>query len=191
MFFGKNYIEKYKNFLDQDQCEFYISLFENSQNSERFSRKFGNYLGLNLNLNEDTFLSTKLYQCLDDYKTKNKFLINGIFRWGLENNCNIQKYFPGKSYSNEHCEHSPEYPYRMLAWMVYLNTIQEGGNTFWPQQKYKSSPVSGSLYIWPSFWTHSHHGISAEKEVKYIITGWCSYDSIYFNKIEHSVADGL
>jgi hypothetical protein len=177
MVFGKNYIEKYKNFLDYDQCKFYISLFENSENSKHFSRKFGNYVALSLNLNEDTFLSTKLYQSLGDYRTKNKFLIDDVFRWGLESDCNIQKYFPGKSYSNEHCEHSPEHPYRILAWMIYLNTIKEGGHTYWPQQKYKSPPISGSLYIWPASWTHSHYGIPAEKEVKYIITGWCTYDS--------------
>ena len=34
----------------------------------------------------------------------------------------------------------------------------------------------GKLYIWPSGFTHTHHGIPAVKSFKYILTGWCSYE---------------
>ena len=59
--------------------------------------------------------------------------------------------------------------------MAYLNTINYKGGTIWPQQNFISSPKEGDLYIWPAGWTHSHYGMAAPEETKYILTGWCSF----------------
>ena len=67
---------------------------------------------------------------------------------------------------------------RVLAWMVYLNDIKKDGGTRWPQQNFTSKPRSGDLYIWPAGWTHSHYGVPALKETKYIVTGWCSFHGV-------------
>ena len=59
--------------------------------------------------------------------------------------------------------------------MIYLNTINKGGGTHWPQQEFTTKARVGDLYIWPAGWTHSHKGIVAPEEEKYIITGWSSF----------------
>ena len=64
---------------------------------------------------------------------------------------------------------------RLLGWMVYLNNITNKGGTCWPQQNFTSEPREGDLYIWPAAWTHSHYGIPAPQEMKYIMTGWCGF----------------
>lgn len=91
---------------------------------------------------------------------------------------NIQKYSPGKSYNMFHYENNGDVIHgkRLLAYMTYLNTIDEGGETEFLYQNMKIKPIQGLTLIWPAHWTHTHRGVSAPKETKYIITGWYSYD---------------
>ena len=56
--------------------------------------------------------------------------------------------------------------------MFYLNDIEEGGGTHFPQQDITLKPKQGDLHIFPAQWTHVHHGIVAPREDKYIVTGW-------------------
>jgi len=81
------------------------------------------------------------------------------------------------SYAGEHMEHGKDVfdSKRLLAWMIYLNTVTDGGGTRWPQQNFKAKARVGDLLIWPAGWTHSHHGIVSNTETKYIVTGWCEF----------------
>ena len=98
----------------------------------------------------------------------------------MDNSYNLQKYNPGQGYHISHCENmgGPSL-LRVLAWMFYLNTVNDEGETSFDNYNMKTPAVEGSLLIWPAFWTHFHHGIMSSTETKYIATGWCSYaDSI-------------
>ena len=66
---------------------------------------------------------------------------------------------------------------RMLAWMIYLNDVTEGGETEFPSQEIKFQPRTGDLLFWPAYWTHPHHGLPSSSQIKYIISGWFSYES--------------
>ena len=110
---------------------------------------------------------------LNEYKEQHPFLTTEIGPWNTHEDCNYQKYEPGTCYKSEHCEHNYSFPLRILAWMFYCNNIKKGGETNFPQQKIKVKPKEGTLVIWPAFWTHSHMGIKAPNETKYIVTGWC------------------
>ena len=59
--------------------------------------------------------------------------------------------------------------------MTYLNDVEKGGGTEWIHQKLKVKPEKGKTVIWPAEWTHTHRGIVAPKETKYIATGWYGY----------------
>jgi hypothetical protein len=59
--------------------------------------------------------------------------------------------------------------------MTFLNDIKYKGETEWYYQKLKVKPKKGLTFIWPADWTFTHRGIPAEKEIKYIATGWYSY----------------
>ena len=115
-----------------------------------------------------------LSDSLNEYTNKHNFL--KTLCWGITKGFNIQKYQPGDVYDVEHMEHGPAgMSHRVLVWMFYLNSIKKNGGTCWPQQNFTSKPRGGDLYIWPAAWTHSHHGIAAPNEIKYIITGWCEF----------------
>jgi len=76
-------------------------------------------------------------------------------------------------YSVWHCEQGPESSAnRVLAWMVYLNDVEEGGETEFLYQSFKQKSVKGTLLIWPASFTHTHRGNPPYSNNKYIITGW-------------------
>lgn len=172
----KNYIEKYENILSNSECEYYINLYESSE-SKKLLSSIGNYSGVAVDLKQEVQLTNKISIGIDRYKLKYKFLNGMPHVWGIQSWCNLQKYSPGNAYYGEHMEHGPNNysSTRVLAWMIYLNTVKHGGGTRWPQQNYTSKSKAGSLIIWPASWTHSHYGIVATKECKYILTGWCSF----------------
>ncbi len=60
---------------------------------------------------------------------------------------------------------------RTLAWMVYLNDVEEGGETEWLYQQRKIKPTKGTVCIWPGSFTHLHRSNPPMSE-KYIATGW-------------------
>jgi len=87
----------------------------------------------------------------------------------------LQKYKPGKYYSELHCENDGMYPYRTLVYMTYLVDI-DGGGTDFPQQQFETKSQKGLTLIWPASFTHPHIGIPAEKDTKLIMTGWWEWD---------------
>ena len=60
---------------------------------------------------------------------------------------------------------------RQLVYMLYCNTLKNGGTEF-PFQNKILKAIKGTLVIWPSDFTHPHKGVISEEEEKYIVTGW-------------------
>lgn len=175
-FFSEDHIEVYPKALSKEQCQFYIDKINNSETCSGFD--VGNYRGLALKMSQETSLFNTLFQYKDRYIEKHTILKNIPLLWSVEDDFNVQKYSKGMAYDGEHAERGVEdySTHRMLVWMFYLNDIKDGGGTCWPQQKFTSKPRQGSLIIWPADWTHSHYGIVANNEEKYIITGWFNYN---------------
>ena len=87
----------------------------------------------------------------------------------------LQKYEPpGGHFNKWHCEYDLNTKYtitRVAAWMLYLNSLDEGCTEFFHQNK-TIKPEKGKLLIWPSFYTHIHKGNPVKTKNKYIMTGW-------------------
>ena len=98
-------------------------------------------------------------------------------RWNIDPYMQLACYEPNNFYNYIHCENGgdPKYINRVFAWMIFLNTIEKGGGTYFKYQNITAKPVAGDLYIWPAGWTHFHQGVKAPKEKKYILTGWYNY----------------
>ncbi len=115
---------------------------------------------------------TKKY--IEDYKFCDK---NAA--WSVIEKINIQHYKPKGGYHAWHTERSnSKYPVaaRHLAFMTYLNDVEDSGETEFYYQKLKVKPRKGLTLIWPVDWTHTHRGIPSPTEEKYIITGWFNYN---------------
>ncbi len=182
------YISCFPQALSSSKCNELINFFndrstkkKNGPNNEYCkSKEIYYYEYVSLNSFSPLFIN-ELKLHLTQYANIHPFLkSSGCPNWGIYNRCNLQKYLPKKYYSGEHCEHSntKTYSNRILAWMFYLNNIKYGGGgTYFPQQDLTIEAKRGDLYVWPAGWTHSHRGVPARSEEKFIITGWCSYQA--------------
>lgn len=119
----------------------------------------------------------KLYDVLLDAVKEWQYKYEGLRDlppWSIGYGYNLQWYKPGEGYFAKHCEWATdeECVGRIAAWMFYLNDVEEGGETTFTQQNINLKPRQGDLHIFPSYWTHLHHGVVAPKEDKFIATGW-------------------
>jgi hypothetical protein len=64
---------------------------------------------------------------------------------------------------------------RLLTWMLYLNDVEEGGETEFLYQSMRVKPKQGTLLIWPAAFTHTHRGNPPLSNEKYIVTGWTEF----------------
>lgn len=99
----------------------------------------------------------------------------------------IQKYIKNKGhYKNPHndfCILPNTSYYRVFAYIMYLNTIEEGGETVF-HGNYKIKPTSGTVVIFPASWTYPHCGNIPISDDKYIITGWIyAIDRVSMNHV--------
>ena len=119
----------------------------------------------------------QLFKCVDEY-TKTYLHSGNCGKWGIQEPVNIQHYSSGEAFYSWHSERnyngSPSV-YRHLAFMTYLNDVDDGGETEFFYQDIKVKPKKGKTLIWPSDWTHTHRGITSSTQEKYIITGWFSF----------------
>ena len=88
----------------------------------------------------------------------------------------IQRTEPGEGYHQWHCETFGRGTRdRVLAYMLYLNDVDEGGETEFLYQHCRYKPVKGDLLIWPGHFTHVHRGNPPISGHKYIATGWIEW----------------
>ena len=89
----------------------------------------------------------------------------------------IQKTLPSQGYHTWHIDHSNSSmydAYRALVFSIFLNTIEEGGETEFLHQSIRVKPVKGRCVIWPAGFPYVHRGNPPLKDTKYIITSWLS-----------------
>ncbi len=120
---------------------------------------------------------SELAKVVEEYKKLYPYCNETQEAWGLVSNFQIQRYLPTQGFHKIHCE---RYGYgqslnRFLVFATYLNDVKEGGETEFMHQKLKIKAEKGLTTIFPVDWTHTHRGIPAPKETKYIVTGWYCY----------------
>src|SRR5262249_4782291 len=55
---------------------------------------------------------------------------------------------------------------RMVAVLMYLKDVEEGGFTEFPFQSMRIKPRAGLMLLFPPYWTHPHRGVSAVRALK-------------------------
>lgn len=184
-----DFIFHQKKVVDKKICQLIINFFEKS--SEKCLGTIGSGVYPEIKKSTDLTLSFKndysfifslhslIHQNCKKYNEKYKIL-STLSPWKLTDNFNIQRYLPNEGYFAAHSEHGPteNMSRRILAWMIYLNDVKNGGETYFTFQKRKFKAKEGDMLIWPAGFTHTHHGIVSKKETKYILTGWFEYESI-------------
>lgn len=187
-----DFIGLYQNIFPEGFCEHIIEEFERflndgfcgtRQKTEQClkTKKDDSYLFVNVNNHQEEFkyfnkksfrsmVQSGLQNCFDNYVDEYDILKN----MNLRSTCiKIQKTNPGQGYHAWHCEQGNVEPNRCLVWAIYLNDIEEAGETEFLYQKLRIPPKKNTALIWPAAYTHTHRGnVVHGKKSKYIITGW-------------------
>ena len=112
--------------------------------------------------------------CLNDYMTK--FSILQTCQQMKLTSIRIQETGSGGGFHSWHSERQSNLTSnRKLVTMVYLNSIQNGGETEFLYQAKRIRPEQGLALIWPADFTHTHRGNPPLAETKYIITSWFEF----------------
>ena len=118
---------------------------------------------MSLNFNMENNIDLIILDILEKYRyqySEKHTMMKQISLWNVSAGYNYQKYDPGQGYHVVHCENQGQDSVkRIAAWMIYLNTVTEGGGTYFPNYDRTLDAVEGRLAIWPAFWTHPHRGV--------------------------------
>ncbi|PPR12741.1 MAG: hypothetical protein CFH42_01715 [Alphaproteobacteria bacterium MarineAlpha12_Bin1] len=169
-------------------CDEIVDFFENNQEKQKAGKLANGTQDDNVKKTTDitiypyeTKLEThnsinkyieSLYDCYVDYLATWPFL--KVILPSVDIGAfNIQRYHEGEHYQEVHTERSSMNTlHRVLAWMTYLNDVEDGGSTSFHHYDLDVKPEKGKTLIWPADWTHAHSGKVLNSGTKYIITGW-------------------
>ena len=169
----QDFIGIFDNALDPRFCDFLVDYMDKTEFVD-FKRNFGHVKDKQICL--DGFSPSECKQlmefvnnCLFHYLNEYTYLGNFSYVSSL---CLLQKTEPTQGYHLFHAENvNWNLSSRTMAWMVYLNDVEEGGETEFLYQKLKVKPKKGTVLIWPGGYTHLHRGNPPMSD-KYIATGW-------------------
>jgi len=105
-----------------------------------------------------------------------KYAILDEFKDLQIHNMKIQKTEIGGGYHIWHHETSAPQNYRRLFnVMVYLNDVEEGGETEFLYLHRRVKPSVGTAIIYPAGFTHTHRGNPPISGAKYLLNGWLEF----------------
>lgn len=88
----------------------------------------------------------------------------------------IQKTLPGGGYHIWHSEDgSVPYSRRVGVYIVYLNDVEEGGETEFLYLSKRYAPKKGRIIVFPPNFPWAHRGNPPLSGAKYIMTGWLEF----------------
>jgi Rps23 Pro-64 3,4-dihydroxylase Tpa1-like proline 4-hydroxylase len=177
------------NSLPNELCEEIIEMFENDDSqydgvtASGLNKKIKNTRDLIIPNNDKwnkilNVLTKELHRNLNLYIKSLKTNLNdyAIFskHFLYENSFQIQRYRKNEGkyiYHHDHDIRFDQKDHRVITYLWYLNTVEEGGQTeIWKTIKVK--PEQGKLLLFPASWTFPHSGLIPISNDKYIITGW-------------------
>lgn len=187
------FIGIYENTVSKDYCERAIAYFDklqelgytkDRQSSENISKlkkqddsMFSNTVE-NIYLEHSGQLMYEFNECFWEKYKQYVDRFNVLLDMEAHKNYTIklQKTPPGGGYHMWHAETmNRQTSHRVLVWTLYLNDVEEGGETEFLYQRQRIKPKAGTLAIWPTGFTHTHRGNPPLSEDKYIITGWTEF----------------
>ena len=185
----KDHIGIYDGYIPDMECDKAIQYFEkqNALNkaydrlqSENSSITKKNDKAITLNEHVDTwFEELKPLLVNFDMALRHYQDATGILSaYGIESfkytGLKIQKTLPTQGYHLWHLEHGVgrDDSQRALVFTVYLNDVEEGGETEFLHQSIRAKPVKGRIVIFPSAFPYVHRGNPPLQGKKYIMTSW-------------------
>jgi hypothetical protein len=189
-----NFIGVYDNYFSDEFCDNLITHFEWSQrtnktylrpeaesvkNDESVCLNPGNIQEINFTWPNiqgymDEFNHVFWNECYTDYLGRFSVLAN--YDGHTVYTYKVQKTLPGGGYHIWHSEDgSKQMAQRVGVYILYLNDVQEGGETEFLYQTKRVTAKKGRLVIFPPNYPWAHRGNPPLSGEKYILTGWMEF----------------
>jgi len=190
----ENFILEYDNFIGDDYCQETIEYYQNmkkagfAQNRVDLERRekhlvddtnIGLQANTNIKLNATQDLSSAFLNLF--WATAYRFYSE---KYSILTTCEthtihalkLQNINIGEGYHIWHFENSSrKNESRLLTFILYLNTVEEGGETEFLYYPKRVKAEQGKLILFPGGFTHTHRGNPPLSNEKYIITGWIEF----------------
>ena len=185
-----NFIGVYDNYITGEECEKAIKLFEDQNKfNKTISRTAFEQAPITQKQDQQYFAkpenidiwweSLKPMMFNFDMALRNYSETTGAATaFHMENfnytTLKIQKTLPTEGYHVWHIEHSVGFlnEPRALAFSIYLNDVEEGGETEFLHFSKSVKPKTGRIVIWPASFPYLHRGNPPLSGEKYILTSW-------------------
>jgi prolyl 4-hydroxylase len=178
-------------YVDKNLTDYFLNRFKQLHNDKKTFKNIPPRNYYCLGVNSENFSDVKCKELVFAYKEAifnyqkiykySSFQHEGLY--GITKNDFMIKVFEnGECYDEFHHEKTNDTYYRTLSTILYLNDIDEDGETEFFYQNVKIKPKQGLLIVWPAQWTHTHRGILTN-ENKYIISAYLEY----FVKNDHLI----
>jgi len=186
----KQHIGIYDGFIPENECDKAISYYE-KQNLLNKSYDRLQTENANINIKNDKAITLGNPDVNTWFEEFKPLLVNfdlalrhyqdatGVLAaYGLNSfkytTIKIQKTLPTQGYHVWHLEHGcgRENSQRALVFTIYLNDVEEGGETEFLHQSVRVKPVKGRCVIWPAAFPYVHRGNPPLQGEKYIMTSW-------------------
>ena len=171
--------------IDDSICDGLIDFYNTDTTFNKVDGKAGGKVQKNIKDSQDMSIpincaNSKIqnyFKALDRcaFEYAKIFPVIGQSDFGISTHFNIQKYSPKGGFFEWHAErqcNDLETVSRLLAFMTYLNDVEDGGETEFFMQDLAVKPKKGLTLIWPGDWSHTHRGVPSNTEEKIIATGW-------------------
>jgi len=185
-----NFIGIYDNYISKEECQKAIDFYEGQVKIDNTINRIGfekaplvhkqdqQYFANHLNV-DVWWEDLKSMMVNYDLAFQNYCLQTGAKEsYGTERffyTClKIQKTLPTEGYHVWHLEHGKGFMNepRAFVFSIYLNDVEEGGETEFLHFSKRVKPKTGRIVIWPAGFPYLHRGNPPLSGKKYILTSW-------------------
>ena len=185
-----NFIGVYDNYITKEECNKAIKLYEDQNKFNNTLNRIGFEKSSILQKQDQQFFasSNNIDVWWEDLKST---MVNFDLAWNhyLQNtgagdaygqqqfyytSLKIQKTLPTEGYHVWHIEHGKGFENEPRAFVlsIYLNDVEEGGETEFLHFSKRIKPKIGRIVIWPAGFPYIHRGNPPLSGEKYILTSW-------------------
>jgi len=184
-----NFIGVYDNYITEEECNKAIKLFEDQNNFNNTMNRISGEQCSILHKQDKQFFAEKNNINVWWEKLKTMMLnFDMAFKHYAENtgandaygtplgytSLKIQKTLPTEGYHIWHIEHQKGYENeaRAFVFSIYLNDVEDAGETEFLNFSKRVKPKTGRIVIWPASFPYVHRGNPPLSGEKYILTSW-------------------
>ena len=183
-----NFIGIYDNYISKEECNKAIKLYEDQNKFNNTISRIGGEKASILDKQDQQYFAAQdnvdvwweslktmmvnFDQALKHYQQNTGIgsCYSELFYTALK----IQKTLPTEGYHIWHIEHQKGFvnEARALVFSIYLNDVEEAGETEFLHFSKRVKPKTGRIVIWPAGFPYVHRGNPPLSVKKYILTSW-------------------